>query len=152
MDAVGVEVAGVTAQLHRVRHVHVAQLPLIGGAALHDVVDELELLEMLVGLAVELEVGLEVGLVGAQLADVCAGDEDGDLLLAQLGPVHRQVVRQGLQVVAAKVPTHGAVKKVLGVGVGLVHLGVVLPVLAGEEREAGHAGGHALASTHHLHE
>ena len=61
--AVRVKVARVAPQLHRVRHVHKVELPLVGGAALHDVVDELQLLQVLVRLAVQLEVGLQVGLV-----------------------------------------------------------------------------------------
>ena len=63
VNAVRVEITGVTAQLNRVGDVHEVQLPLVGGAALHDVIDKLQLLQMFVRLAVQLEVCLEISFV-----------------------------------------------------------------------------------------
>ena len=88
MNTIRVKVTRVTAQLHRVRHIHEVQLPLVGGAALHNVVHELQLLQVLVRLAVQLEVGLQVGLVAAQLADVGAADEQGHLGFTLFCPVY----------------------------------------------------------------
>ena len=44
VDAVRVEITGVAPQLNRVGDVHEVQLPLVGGASLHDVVHQLQLL------------------------------------------------------------------------------------------------------------
>ena len=63
VDAVSVEITGIAPELNRVGDVHEVQFPLVGRAALHDVVHQLQLLQMFVGLAVELEVGLEIGFV-----------------------------------------------------------------------------------------
>ena len=63
MDTVSVEITGVTPELHRVGDIHEVQLPLVGWAALHNVVDKLELLQMFVRLTMELEVGFEISFV-----------------------------------------------------------------------------------------
>ena len=63
VDAVRVEITGITAELNRVGDVHEVELPLVGGTTLHDVIDKLQLLEMFVRLAVELEVSLEISFV-----------------------------------------------------------------------------------------
>lgn len=63
VDAVGVEITRVAPQLHGVGHVHEVELPLVLGSALHDVVDKLQLLQVFVCLAVELEVGFEISFV-----------------------------------------------------------------------------------------
>ena len=51
---------------------------------------------MFVSFAVELEVGFQVGLVAAQLADVVGSDDDGNLMLPHVAPVHGQVLRHNL--------------------------------------------------------
>ena len=63
MDAVCVEITGIAAQLNRVGDVHEVQFPLVGRASLHDVVHQLQFLQVFVRLAVKLEVGLQVGFV-----------------------------------------------------------------------------------------
>lgn len=70
MNTICVEITSITSQLYRVRHIHKVKLPLVVGPTLHDVVDKLELLQVFVCLAVQLEVSLEVGLVGAEFTDV----------------------------------------------------------------------------------
>ena len=76
VDAVGVEITGVATELNRVGDIHEVELPFIGRPALHDVVYQLQLLEVLVCLTVKLEVSFQVGLVGAQLADVGSPNVD----------------------------------------------------------------------------
>lgn len=61
--AVGVVLAQVAPHVHWVGVGEELELPLVTMAALQDVVDVLQLLEVLVRLAVQLEVGLEIGLV-----------------------------------------------------------------------------------------
>ncbi len=93
MNTISVKVTRVTAQLNRVRHIHKVQLPLVGGSALHDVVDQLQLLQVLVRLAVQLEVGLQVGLVAAQLADIGAADEQRNFGFTLFCPVYGEMLR-----------------------------------------------------------
>jgi len=64
------EVAAVTLHLHHIcgQLLLILQLILITGSALPDVVDKVELLQVLVCLAVQLEIGLEIRLVIAQPA------------------------------------------------------------------------------------
>ena len=78
---VGVEVAGVAPQLDRVEAGEVPQLPLVGRAPFLDVVHMAQSLQVLVRLAVELEVGFQVGLVVAQLAEGVAANDDGYFIL-----------------------------------------------------------------------
>ena len=70
VQRVGVVVAGVAPQLCWVGPSQHGQLPLVGRAALSDVIVEGESGQVFVCLAVQLEVCLEVSLVGAELADV----------------------------------------------------------------------------------
>ena len=63
VDTVSIKITSITAQLNRVGDIHEVQLPFIGRTAFHDVIDELELLQMLVRFTVELEVGFEISFV-----------------------------------------------------------------------------------------
>ena len=70
--AVGGEVTGIAFELHRVQGSEEPELPLISNASLFDVVDMAEPLEMLVSLAMQLEVGLQLCSVVAKLTEVIA--------------------------------------------------------------------------------
>ena len=117
VQAVGEVVAGVAPQLNGIGHIEEFELPLIGRAALFDVVDVVETLQVLVSLTVELEVGLQVGLVRAELADEVAGDHDRDLMLPELGPVLGQVLGQELHGITAKILAHTTAEEVAWVGI-----------------------------------
>ena len=84
VQGVGVVVAGVTPQLGGVGPGQHGELPLVCRAALSDVIVEGESGQVFVCLAVQLEVCLEVSLVGAELADVSPSQEELDLPL----PLH----------------------------------------------------------------
>ena len=68
--AVAVELTGVAPQFNRIDTGDETQLPLVGNTALLDVVDMAKSLQVLVCLAVQLEIGLQVSLVVAELAEV----------------------------------------------------------------------------------
>jgi len=68
LQAVSVVVAGVTLQVHWVAYGHTFQTPFVAFAPFFDVGHKLVLLHMLVCLAVQLEVGLELSGIVAQLA------------------------------------------------------------------------------------
>jgi hypothetical protein len=80
VQAVGVVVASVAPELNRIGHGQELELPLVLRSTLLDVVDMVQTLKVFVRLAVELEVGLQVGLVAAQLADVVGADDDRHLV------------------------------------------------------------------------
>ena len=63
VDAVCVEITAIAAELNRVGDVHEVQFPLVSRPSLHDVIHQLQLLQMFVRLAVQLEVGFEIGFV-----------------------------------------------------------------------------------------
>ena len=67
------EVAGVAAHLHRAQPQQEPQLPLVLWAAFPDVIEEGQAGQVFVRLQVQLEVGLQAGLVGAEAAQVEAG-------------------------------------------------------------------------------
>jgi len=80
--AVGLELARVAAQVDWVDAGQEPELPLVLRSALLDVVDMAEALKMLVSFAVELEVGLQIGAVVAQVTEVVAADDNGHLILS----------------------------------------------------------------------
>ena len=84
VQGVGVEVAGVAPDLGGVGAGQHPQLPLVAGSALPDVVEERQPGQVLVCLAVELEVCLEICLVRAEFADVSSPQQDLHLPL----PLH----------------------------------------------------------------
>ena len=73
---VGVKVTGVAPQLDRIETGEEPQLPLVGLAPFLDVVHMTQSLQVLVRLAMKLEVGFQVGLVVAQLAEGVAANDD----------------------------------------------------------------------------
>ena len=94
VQRVGVVVAGVAPHLGRVGAGKHVQLPLVGRTPLPDVVEERKPCQVFVRFAVQLEVGLQVGLVCAQFANVGSRDIHGDLSLASLAAsVHRKMTR-----------------------------------------------------------
>lgn len=98
VGAVRVIIARVTPQLRGTGgRGQVLELPLVPRAALFHVVHVLQTLEMLVRLAVQLEVRLQVGFVGTKFADEVAGYQGKDLALARPRSVHSKVVAQSFQ-------------------------------------------------------
>ena len=69
MKTIGVIIASITSQLYRIGNIQKFQLPFIGWASFFYVIDMVETLQVLVSLTVKLKVGLQIGLVVAQLAD-----------------------------------------------------------------------------------
>ena len=69
VKAVGVVVAGITSELNWIGDIQKLQLPFVCWTAFFNVIDMVETLQMLVSLTVKLKVGLQIGLVVAQLAD-----------------------------------------------------------------------------------
>lgn len=92
VGTVRVVVTRVTAHLYPAGRRHVSQLPLISGTSLLDVIHVLKALQMFVRLTVQLEIRLQVRLVGAQLADVVTSYNGQNFLLPDLGAVCGQVV------------------------------------------------------------
>lgn len=84
---VGVVVTRVAADLDSAGGGDVLQLPLVARTSLLHVVHVLQPLQVLVSLAVQLEVCLQVRLVGAEFTDVVAGDHSQDLLFSDLRAV-----------------------------------------------------------------
>lgn len=81
LQAVSVVVAGIALQVHWIAYGHTFQSPFIAFASFFDVGHKLVLLHMLVCLAVQLEVGLELRGVVAQLALVRVTHHSTPLLL-----------------------------------------------------------------------
>lgn len=75
----------------------------------------LQTLEVLVRLAVQLEIRLQVGFIGTKFADEVAGDQGEDLALSRSRPVNGQVVAEGLQRIGGKIVAHAAVVEMRGV-------------------------------------
>ena len=96
VKAVGVIVTRVASKLNGIGNCQELQFPLIFWTSFFDVVDMVESLKMFVCFAVKLEVGFQVGLVAAQLADVVGSNDDGNLMLPHVAPVHGQVLRHNL--------------------------------------------------------
>ena len=118
VQGIGVVVAGVTSQLCWVGPGEHVQLPLVGGTTFSYVVEKCKSCQVLVRLAMQLEVCLEVCFVGAQFADMSAGDDHGDLAFPGLvAPVHRHMGRDTVQAVGVELVTDAAVEKLGGVGV-----------------------------------
>jgi hypothetical protein len=115
------------------------------------VIYQLELLQVLVRLAVELEVSLEIGFVRAEFTDVGSTNEKGNLGFSEFGSIHREMVGQNLKMVATKLPADSTVVEMARVWIRLVHLNMVLTVSRGKEGQGWHAG-HARGPSHHLHE
>lgn len=118
MSTVGIIVAGVTTQLRCTRGgCKVLEFPFVSRAALLDVVHVLQPLQMLVGLAVKLEVGFEIRFVGTQLADKVAGDEGKNLAFARPRPVGSEMMTQGFEGVRGETVAYATVIKMGRIGI-----------------------------------
>ena len=118
VDAVGVVLADVAAQLDRVgRAGHVLQFPVVAGPALLDVRRVLQTLQVLVRLAVQLEIGFERRLVGAQPAQVVAANQEQSLVLPLPRTVRRDVLGNRFGNVAAKHAAHQTLEHVRRIGI-----------------------------------
>ena len=78
----------------------------------------LQTLQVLVGFAVKLEVGLEVGLVGTEFADKVASHQRQDLALARSRSVDGQMVAESLQRIGGEAVAHAAVIEMRRIGIG----------------------------------
>ena len=76
VHAVGVIVASIAPQLNWIGDIQELKLPLIGRAPFFDMVHVIQALEMFVGFAVELKVGLEIGLVLTELANEVSSNDN----------------------------------------------------------------------------
>ena len=76
MWTVAVKLARVASQLDWIDAGDEPKLPFIGRSSLLDVVDMAQTLEMFVGFAVELKVGLEIGLVLTELANEVSSNDN----------------------------------------------------------------------------
>lgn len=110
LQAVCVVVASVALQVHWVSNGHAFQSPLVAFASFLNMGNKLVLLNVLVRLAVELEIGLELSGVVAQLALVRFAHHCAPLLLRQaaLGP---HVDAKHIQVVSGEAVAHGALEE-----------------------------------------
>lgn len=115
--AVGLELTSVAAEVDRIDAGQKSKLPFILGPTFFDVVDVAQTLEVLVGLAMELEVGLQVGSVVAKVAEIVAADDDGDLVLSGPTAIVRQVDCEIIDVVTAEAAANTAGEKILRVQV-----------------------------------
>ena len=118
LQAVGVVVAGVALEVDRVADGHALEPPLVGLAALLDVGHQLVLLHVLVRLALQLEVGLELGAVAAELALVRVPHCGLPLLLREAA-LHAHVQPQQVQGVRAELVADGALEELQRRVVGL---------------------------------
>lgn len=122
LQAVGVVVARVALQVHRVADGHAFQAPLVAFAPFLDVGHQLVLLDVLVRLAVQLEVGLELSGVVAQLALVGVA-HDGVPLLLREAALRPHVHSQHIQVVCGETVADSTLKELEG---GIAGLGQAL--------------------------
>ena len=100
---------------------------------------------MLVCFAVQLKVGLQVGLVGAQFADVGARYIHRDLSFASLAAsVHREMRRQTFKTIRAEILAYAAVVELGGVGIDSVAFTSLRPRLLPSQPTAVVARGHQL--------
>lgn len=118
LQAVGVVVTGIALEVHGVADGHTLEPPLVGLAALLDVGHQLVLLHVLVCLAVQLEVGLELGVVAAELALVRVPHHRLPLVLRQAA-LHVHVQAQHVQVVRRELVADGTLEELQRWVVGL---------------------------------
>ena len=118
LQAIGVIVAGVALEVDRVADGHALEPPLVGFAALLDVGHQLVLLHVLVCLAVQLEVGLELRVVAAELALVRVPQHGLPLVLREAA-LHVHVQPQQLQGVRGELVADGTLEELQRRVVGL---------------------------------
>lgn len=110
LQAVGVVVTCVAFQMDWVPYGHALEPPLVGFAPLLDVCHQLEFLHVLVRLAVQLEVGLELRVVAAQLALVRVPHHRLPLVLGEAA-LHVHVQAQHVQIICGELVAHGALEE-----------------------------------------
>lgn len=118
LQAVRVVVAGIALQVNRIADGHTFQAPFIAFSALFDVGHQLVLLHMLVCFAVQLEVGLELSGVVAQLALVRVAQHGAPLLLWQTA-FSSHMHAKHIQVVSGEAVAHSTLKELEGGIAGL---------------------------------
>jgi len=87
-----VVVAGIASNLHRITDIQILEAPFIVVATFFYMVHKLQSLNVFVSFAVELKVGLQVGLVGAQVTHVGTAGYRDVLALVHFGSVMLQVL------------------------------------------------------------
>lgn len=118
LQAVSVVVTGIALQVHWIADGHTFQAPFIAFASFFDVGHKLVLLHMLVCLAVQLEVGLELSGVVAQLALVRVTNYSAPFLLRKATFCSHMHAKH-IQVVSGEAVAHGALKELEGGVAGL---------------------------------
>ena len=102
VQTVGVVITRVTAKLNRVGNIQKLQLPFITGTTLLDVIHVVKTLQMLVCLAMKLEIGLQIGLVAAEFADEVSSNDNRHLILSVSCSVLSQVLGEEFQIVTTQ--------------------------------------------------
>lgn len=110
LQTIGVIVAGITLQVHWIAYGHTFQTPFIAFAPFFDVGHELVFLHMLVCFAVQLEVGLELSGVVAQLALMRVSHHSTPLLLWQAA-FSSHMHAKHIQVVSGEAVAHSTLKE-----------------------------------------
>lgn len=110
LHTVAVVVAGVALQVHGIADGDALEAPLVGLASFFDVGHQLVLLHVLIGFAVELEVGLELRVVVAQLALVHVAHHGPPLVFWEQA-LGRHVRVQSLQAVRGEFVAHSTLEK-----------------------------------------
>lgn len=110
LQTVGVVVARVAFQMDWVPNGHALEPPLVGFAPLLDMCHQLVFLHMLVRLTMELEVGLELGVVAAQLALVRVPHHRLPLVLREAS-LHVHVEAQHVQIICSELVAHSALEE-----------------------------------------
>lgn len=118
LQAIGVIVTGIALQMHWVSNGNTLQPPLVGFAPLLDVSHQLVLLYMFVSFAMQLKVGLQLGVVTTEIALVRIPHHGLPLLLRQVA-FSSHVQAQHVQVVGREAVAYGALKEFQGRVVGL---------------------------------
>lgn len=113
LQTIGVVVTGVTLQVHWIAYGHTFQTPLIAFAPFFDVGHKLVLLHVFVCFAVQLEVGLELSGVVAQLALMRVSHHSTPLLLRQAA-FSSHMHAEHIQVVSGKTVAHCTLKELQG--------------------------------------
>lgn len=113
LNTIGVVIACVAFQVHWVPNGHTFESPLVGLASFFDVCHKLIFLHVLICLTVQLEVGLELGVVTAELTLVGIANECFPLLLGKVS-LNVHVQTECLQVVRGESVADGTLEKLQG--------------------------------------
>ena len=112
VNRVGIVVTHITSNLHRIRDIDILDLPFCSLLPFFDVVHLLKSLQMLISFAVELKVGLEVGLVLTKFANIRASHCHKDFIFSDAGPILLHMLTQCFNAITRKDSADATVKYV----------------------------------------